>query len=305
MPVFPTLEPIADKPLSVVLLAHDDAAHVEPVLTGWSEFLDARPGEHELILIDGSTDGTAEKAEALKERLPRLHVLRQGEPHGEGRALRLGLEAASRPLVFYTLCRPEYQPADLGRMLDRPAAPGSTGKEIDHVHLLSGYRAGQPVPAAWRLVGRLWWLVCLLVAHTPHRLPGWLGWRRHLGWAATRVVFGLRHQDVACPFRLMRREVLARIPIQSRGPFAHVELLAKANFLGHLMSEEMPIDVVPPATHADLRQVWRDAWLVFDHPDFGPAVLPAETTGPKPETVQDVSVQNAVQIAQTPPGPVP
>ena len=69
------------------------------------------------------------------------------------------------------------------------------------------------------------------------------------------------------------REILPRIPIQSRGPFAHVELLAKANFLGHLMGEEIPIAVVPPPP-GDLRQLLRDGLVVFNQPDFGPAELP-------------------------------
>jgi glycosyltransferase involved in cell wall biosynthesis len=280
MPPFPTLEPIADKPLSIVLLARDDAAHVESVLIGWSAFLDARGGEGELLLVDdASDDGTAVRAESLRAQLPRLRVLRHAEPRGEGQALRTGLEAASRPLVFYTLCRPEYLPADLGRMLERPGIHGQTGKEIDHVHLMSGYRAGQKVPWPLRLTGRLWWLFCVVtLSYGPARLPGWLGWRRHLGWVLARMLFGLRHHDVACPFRLLRREILARIPIQSRGPFAHVELLAKANFLGHIMGEEMPLNVIPPPYRGDLRQWLRDASLVFNHPDFGPAVLPSPQT---------------------------
>ncbi|MFO0929243.1 MAG: hypothetical protein U0736_19835 [Gemmataceae bacterium] len=47
------------------------------------------------------------------------------------------------------------------------------------------------------------------------------------------------------------------MPIQSDGPFARVELLAKANFLGHLMGEEVPIPVVPGSVRANVGQVWR------------------------------------------------
>ena len=81
----------------------------------------------------------------------------------------------------------------------------------------------------------------------PDPLPGWLGTNGHAARLLARVLFGVRTRDVLCPYRLLRREIFARIPIQSRGPFAHVELLAKANFLGHMMGEELPIDVVPPS----------------------------------------------------------
>jgi hypothetical protein len=278
MPATPPLPPIADKPLSVVLLARDDAGHVEAVLASWADFLAARgPGNEVLLIDDGSSDGTADRAAAR----PGLRVLRHDQPRGEGAALRTGLEAATCPLVFYTLCRPEYRPADLARLLARPPAHEAQGLEIDHVHVLSAYRAGWRMPLPFRLVGRLWWLFCLVaLAFGPAPLPGWLGWRRHVGWLLARVLFGLRYHDVACPFRLLRRDILARIPLQSNSPFAHVELLAKANFLGCMLGEEMPIDVVPPPYRGDAAQWRRDAVRVFNHPDFGPAILPGAGAPP-------------------------
>jgi hypothetical protein len=59
------------------------------------------------------------------------------------------------------------------------------------------------------------------------------------------------------------------------GPFVHAEILAKANFLGCLMTE-VPVryeanrvnDALPAAQAA-----WKkDASRVFFHPDFGPVV---------------------------------
>ena len=114
----------------------------------------------------------------------------------------------------------------------------------------------------------------MLLSYSPRPLPGWLGARRRLGGLLARVLFGVRHHDPACPFRLLRRDILARIPLQSKGPFAHVELLAKANFLGHLMGEEIPIDVRPPAYRGDAGSYLADGRRVFNNPDFGPAVLP-------------------------------
>ena len=92
---------------------------------------------------DGSTDGTAGRAEGLRDKLPRLEVLRHEAPHGVGGGLRTALDAAKQPLFFYTLCDPRYRPDDLPRLL----------AVIDPVHLVSGYRAGRPVPAPWRAVG--------------------------------------------------------------------------------------------------------------------------------------------------------
>lgn len=273
MPELPPLPPIADQPLSVVLLARGATDHVDP-LAAWLRYLDGfRPGAYELILVD---DGSGDRAQA--DAFPTVRVLRLDQPRGEGAALRAGLEAATKPLVFYTLCDPAYRPEMLGQLFARTIKPedGPEGKEIDHVHVMAGFRAGEKVPAPLRVLGWLWRAACLvLFAYSPRPSPGWLGVRRHLGWLLSRVLFGLRHRDVACPVRLMRREILERIPLQSDGPFAHVELMAKANFLGKLMGEEVPLDVRPPAYRGDAGAFFKDGQAVFNKPDFGPAVLPS------------------------------
>ncbi len=195
--------------------------------------------------------------------------------------------AARHPLLCYAPCKPEYRPQDLGKMLDRQflgeeglltatMPPKEPDREIDHVHLISGYRAGVKVPGTFRAVGWVWRIFCRVVfSYAPAPLPGWLGLRRHLGWFLARVFFGLRYHDVLCPFRLLRRDILPRVVIQSNGPFAHAELLAKANFLGCVMGEELPLDVTPGPYRGDFRRIWKEARRVFDHPDFGPPVLPA------------------------------
>src|SRR2546422_989826 len=58
-------------------------------------------------------------------------------------------------------------------------------------------------------------------------------WWRHFASPAF-LLFGLWLRDPASPARLYRRSIFERIPIQSNGWFAQVEILAKANFLGCL-----------------------------------------------------------------------
>src|SRR5262249_35813120 len=206
-------------------------------------------------------DGTGDRAQAQADAYPALRVIRLEQLRGEGAALKKGLEAATKPLVFYTLCDPAYRPEMLGQLFERKVKldEGGEEKEIDHVHLMAGFRAGVKVSPVLRVLGWLWRVTCtVLFAYSPRPAPGELGMRRRLGWLLARVLFGLRHRDVACPFRLLRREILARIPIQSSGPFAHVELLAKANFVGNLMGDEVPLDVRPPAYRGDAKAFFAD-----------------------------------------------
>jgi glycosyltransferase involved in cell wall biosynthesis len=278
MPVPPVLPAIADQPLSVVLLARNASAHVEALLREWIVYLNARNQEFELILVDDSSnDGTAEVAQTVADHEPRLRVLRHDEPKGEGAALRTGVAQSTRPLLFTSLCQPEYRPEQLGKLLDKPAGEEGKKKEIDQVHLMTGYRAAVPLPFGVRLTGWFWRMFCRVVfSYRTHPIPGWLGWRGHAGWLLARIIFGVRTHDAVCPVRLYRREIFERIPIQSDSTFAWVEVLAKANFLTHLMAaEEVPLPITPRSKADDFGRIFRDARKLMKHPDFGPPVLPA------------------------------
>src|SRR5690242_5585378 len=99
MPDLPPLPPVASQPLTAALLAQNDAAHVEELTSAWARHLDGTGREYQLILVDdGSGDGTAAKAEALREQFSRLEVLRHDAPRGVGAALRTALAAARCPL---------------------------------------------------------------------------------------------------------------------------------------------------------------------------------------------------------------
>jgi glycosyltransferase involved in cell wall biosynthesis len=283
MPEPPFLPAIHDAPLSVVLLVHNQAGHLETVVEGWVRVLDGLQREYEILVVDeGSGDDSVEVARALAERHGALQVLSGAEMSGVGRALQAAIDQARHPLLFYTRCDPRYRPEDLVRFLDKRNPPGKEW-EINQVHIMSGYRAGRAVPWPLRFLGLcLRWLRWLILSDFPPPLPGWLGWKGHLGRLLVRIVFGLRSQDVACPYRLMRRDIFWRIPLQSRGPFVHVEILVKANFLGLLLGEEVPLDIPAEPWSQQrggrFRDVRRDCWRVMQDPDFGPVFRPSPPT---------------------------
>ena len=253
----------------------------------WSDLLRERDGDHEIILVDDTGSGTAADQD-LAASVPGLKLLSTEGRHGLGAALRVGLSAASRPLVACVPCDSRYPPRALERLFE----------QIDQVHLVCGFRAGRRLPWPWRALGIFLRLGQRLVfGFTPRRLPGWLGWRGHLDSWLARILFGVRLRDVGCPFLLCRREALVRAPVQSDGDFCLVELIAKLNFLGCMLGEEVPLPVEArsePLTRLRLRQVLREARRVFSHPDFGPPQLPEEragsvSDGPSPEPVAHAS----------------
>jgi hypothetical protein len=72
-----------------------------------------------------------------------------------------------------------------------------------------------------------------------HREPR-VGWRGGAEWLRAvwlRLLFGLKLADVSSAFKLFRRTVFDRLPIQSDGQFVHAEIIAKATFLSCLIGE--------------------------------------------------------------------
>jgi len=253
------LPPIQSEPISAVLLIYNDRPALQSSLEAWISVLNNLNRDYEILLVDdASTDGSLDLAQSLAEKNPRVRLLRHELHNGFGASLRTGLAAARFALLLISTCDGCYEPADLTRLL----------KSIDKVHLVAGIRStAEPSPAddskgaptrstVFKRHKRNW----------AERLFHWF----------IRIIFGLRLKDSECWFLLARRSIFARIPIQSSGPFAFAELLAKANFLGCLMSE-VPVASHPmPETNAkwsnsSLRQKLAGSRRVFSHPDFGPA----------------------------------
>lgn len=90
------------------------------------------------------------------------------------------------------------------------------------------------------------------------------GWKRRQFFSTAYQIFGLWMQDPECPMRLYRREIFDRIPIQSTGSFAQIEILAKANFESKLMT-----DVAVEGPSHDSARHSKDFWKVLNSPNFG------------------------------------
>lgn len=260
--------PIATAPLSVVLTAWNNAADLDDVLRGWRAALETLKRPFEIVLVDdGSTDATLAQASAIAQDHPWLRLVLSEAHSGVGVALRRGIEAATHPLVVTAPADKQFSPADLPRLLET----------IDQVDIVTGYRVWRPVPRWLRLSDGLKRFMCrLLLGSAPDPRDCWLGWS---GWRRrflARWIFGVRVQDPECPFRLYRREIFQRIPLQSRGSAVQLEILAKANHLERIMAEA-PVSWLPPHGSADPveQECAGDLGRLFAAPAF---VAPSSTS---------------------------
>jgi glycosyltransferase involved in cell wall biosynthesis len=134
--------------LSVIIPAYNERATIDEVLRR----VRAVPIEKEILVVDdASTDGTAERVEALSG--PDLRLLRHPRNRGKGAAIRTGVLAATGRYVFFLdadLATPVEESLKLLGEL-KGGAPVVVGTRIQPDG--SDMRASQP--AQRRFVGRL------------------------------------------------------------------------------------------------------------------------------------------------------
>jgi len=242
----------------VLLPYFNQAGGLSAIVDGWLRTLNKLEHDFELILIDdGSTDGSREIADGFAARNARVRMYRHEHREGFGGALRTGLAVVQHPLVAYTACDYPYQPTELNKLLSA----------IDLAHIAVGCRT-DAVPAVMRRFGAFYrGVVRVLFGISLEPRPGWYGWRAWWRSIGDRWIYGLRVHDVQCAFKLFRKSALDRISIQSNGSFVHAEILAKANFLGHLIAEASigrmggnfrgAVEPALPSEAADRRRVFR------------------------------------------------
>jgi dolichyl-phosphate beta-glucosyltransferase len=86
---------------SLVVPAFNEVPRLGPPLRRTVEWLRARQKPFEILVSDdGSTDGTAELVEKLKNEIPELRLVRSAENRGKGHAVRMGVRAANGALIL-------------------------------------------------------------------------------------------------------------------------------------------------------------------------------------------------------------
>jgi len=184
--------------LSIVLPCHDEAENVEAMIADATAAARRVADAHEILVVDdGSADATRELAAAAALRDPRVRLLVHERNRGYGAALRTGFAAARLEWVFLTDADRQFDLADL----DRAVAPA------ERCDIVAGYRLRRADPL--------------------HRRANAHAWNALVG-----RTFGLAVRDVDCAFKLMRRDVIQRLPLGAEGAMVSTELLVRAQAAG-------------------------------------------------------------------------
>jgi glycosyltransferase involved in cell wall biosynthesis len=212
--------------ISAVMPAFNEEANLEQSVGRMVVALKEQARAFEIIVVDdGSQDGTAAVLERLKAIHPSLRVVRHPANRGYGAALRSGFDAARYPWVFLMDADNQFDPADVVALLAQAA----------DADLVAGYRKQRKDPL-------------------PRRVNAWAF------FTLVTILFGRLARDVNCAFKLMRRDLLARMELHSEGALINTEVFVLARQL-HARVMEVPIQHYPRTsgrqTGANLRVVVR------------------------------------------------
>ncbi len=159
------------QPVSVVLLAHNEAAVIEAVVRGFYGKIVARlPGSEIIVAEDGSVDGTKEILARLVRELPGVRWEEGREKRGYVTAFKKAMELPKNELVLFCDCSGKHDPDDFWAM-----APLMS----DH-DLVVGYKAKRADP---------------LYRIATTRVFNFL----------VRRYFGVPYRDCNCPMRLFKK----------------------------------------------------------------------------------------------------
>jgi glycosyltransferase involved in cell wall biosynthesis len=160
--------------------------------------------DYEIVVVDdGSRDNSVEVLEALGTEVPSLRIVEHIVNRGYGAALTSGFAAATKDFVFYTDGDGQYDPTEI-ELLAAKMVPG--------IDVVNGYKRSREDAWYRKLVGGIY-------------------------QRGARILFSLPIRDVDCDFRLLRRDALDGIALESNDGAICVELVRKLRDSGRRMTE--------------------------------------------------------------------
>jgi glycosyltransferase involved in cell wall biosynthesis len=180
--------------LSFFFPALNEEDNVAPIVEEALAVLPRLADDLEITVVDdGSSDRTGAIADELARKDPRVRVIHHGTRRGYGGAVRSGLRSATKSWIFFTDGDRQFALEDLGLLI-------AASEGVDAV---VGYRKKRADPARRLFVA---WIYNHLI----------------------RLLFDGGWRDVDCAFKLFRRDIFERVPlerVQSQGAFFSPELL--------------------------------------------------------------------------------
>lgn len=201
---------ILEQSLSVVFPAHNEEANIVEMVEVTKEFLISLCQDWEIIVVnDGSSDRTGEIADDLSAKDNRITIIHNPKNLGYGGALKAGLLASEKDLVFFTDADLQFHISEIILLLNW----------IEQYDMVIGYRQNRK--------------------DHLHRKINAFGWN-----ILVRLVLGLKVKDIDCAFKLFRRSIFIPVQIDAVGAMVNTDILVQAIRMGFKV-KEVPVSHFP------------------------------------------------------------
>lgn len=187
--------------ISIILPAFNEEANIPSAILEAEKVAESLGLSFEIIVVDdGSHDQTVSLAQ--KNQSPRVIIVSHKQNRGYGAALRSGIEASSGNLIFFTDSDRQFDLQQLNLLLPW----------LKFYDVVAGYRANRADDFSRRLNAKIWALYM-------------------------KLLFGLDVEDIDCAFKIFKREVFEKIPINSIGAFINTEIFLRAKKEGFTIKQ--------------------------------------------------------------------
>ncbi|HEY2738190.1 MAG TPA: glycosyltransferase family 2 protein [Thermoanaerobaculia bacterium] len=203
------------KPLSVSLVIpmYNEQDNIEHAIACGVSALELYGGDYEIVIVD---DASTDRSPAIVSRLaaenPRIRILRHEVNRKLGGSLKTGFAAVRKDLVVYMDADLPFDPNVIG--------PAIRALEVTRADVIAGYRLDRTAEGLRRTI----------YSYLYNSLIG--------------VLFGWPHRDINFSFKLLRREVLEAVELNSEGSLIDAELIVKAKNLGFVI-QQLGLDYFP------------------------------------------------------------
>jgi glycosyltransferase involved in cell wall biosynthesis len=192
-------------PVSIVLLAHNEAEVIESVIRGFHEAVVSKiPGSEIIVAEDGSTDGTKEILARLIRTLPGLRWEEGKDRRGYVNAFKKAMTVPANELVVFCDSSGKHDPQDVWPMYRLM---------VDHDMVL-GYKVNRADPFYRNFLSAVF------------------------NWIVNRY-FAVGFKDIDCPLRIFRKSAFADIasmPWHERA-LVNFELTLRFQYRGYRVAQ--------------------------------------------------------------------
>lgn len=199
-----------ERSISIVFPAFNEAENIRGSVESAVRVLSRLDVEFEIIVVDdGSSDPTRRIVDTLSKNDRRVRCIHHPRNRGYGAALRSGILAATKELIFFTDADLQFDLKELVKLL----------RYADRYDIIAGYRAPRADPL-------------------PRLVNAW-AWGQLID-----LLFDLNVRDIDCAFKVFHRRVFEAVPMTSVGAFVNSEILIRAKAAGFRV-KQLPVGHYP------------------------------------------------------------